>query len=458
MQKEKWSSRAFGAALYIIPIVFLIVTYVFMTVAAEDIYQGAGTGSGFFQAAVDAFHYDSRISDMYAWTVIRAFDYQFSFGIDTIFRLINVLLSFGIIYMITALILGRRPGLRLGDGAVFATVFFLIFANNKYESLYLAFSNVHNYLTIGFITLLFLLPFGFSLLGRKLPGGVWFRGVMLICGFLFGMSCNLTPLAFVAVLLLMWFFGAVKERKFDLRKILCSWEFAALIGIGLACFVMYGLGNGLSAYTGSDDYVMVNDYIAISDIFAQPGKSMIRIMSHIVDNFRIMAPSFISMALALFFELAAGKKKGSYGGAKLVGSCLLFVVMHTLAMTQILVQPSMRLIMPAYFVTLAAVGYGAFHMLQMAKISAKSFAVYGVIIALLSATAVVDMADFRIRHNRSAAEVLETIQTAEGDVVYISRAALEVEESKIFGYTQYPLLMDWILFQPVCGKYIYLTD
>lgn len=457
MKKEKWGSRSLGIILYVIPIIFLAVTYILMTVAAEDIFQGAGTDSDFISGALNAFRYDSRFSDMYAWSVIRAFDYQFSFGIDTLFRLIDVAISGGIIYIITMLILARRPGLRLKDGAVFATVFFIIFANNNYESLYLAFSNVHNYLIIGFFTLLFSLPFGWKLLNRPLPKNGLFTVAMFLCGFMFGFSCNITPAAFLLTLIIVFFF-AVINKKINWSKFLRSWEFASVLGIAAACILMYGVGNGFSAYTGSSDYLITTDYISFSELLAEPVKNIPRVLSHIVDNFRDMAPCCIAIGMMLIFEVTMSKKGNDKGGVRLVGCGLLFVVAHTLAMSQILVSSSMRLIMPAYFIAVAAVGHGIFHMLELAELSEKSLIVYGIVIGIFVSVATTDMAVYRINYNRSMAEVLEGIRQTEGDIAYVSRSALEPGESGVFGFTQYPLILDWTLEKPIYGKYVVLID
>ena len=71
--------------LYGLPVIFFAVCYFLMTVWGEDIIQGAGTAPDVWNDLVGAFHHNSRLSDMYAWTVINFFDFQYSFGIDTIF-------------------------------------------------------------------------------------------------------------------------------------------------------------------------------------------------------------------------------------------------------------------------------------------------------------------------------------------------------------------------------------
>ena len=95
-------------ALFILPVVFFGVCYFLMTVWGEDIIQGAGTTPDVWNDIKGAFMHNSRLSDMYAWTVINFFDFQYSFGVDTIFRLIDVVMAAGIFYLMTSMMLGRR--------------------------------------------------------------------------------------------------------------------------------------------------------------------------------------------------------------------------------------------------------------------------------------------------------------------------------------------------------------
>ena len=131
--------RFLSIMMYLIPAIFLTGCYFLMTVTGEDILQGAGDKGNFLMGAVDAFRYNARLSDMYAWTVIRIFDFQYKFGADTFVRIADVFMGLGIIYMIVYTSLGRAAQLKIKDATVFLLVFCAIFLNNKCESLYLAF-------------------------------------------------------------------------------------------------------------------------------------------------------------------------------------------------------------------------------------------------------------------------------------------------------------------------------
>lgn len=451
MKKVSTPIKALNLLLYVFPIIFLITTYLFMTVSAEDVLQGAGTRGSVLYALNWAFDYNARLSDMYAYAVINRFDYQYAFGIDTVFRLIDVALAAGIIYLITFIILGKRPSLR--HGPIFAATAMAVYLCSYCDSLYLGFSHIHNYLIIGLLSLLLILPFALELQGKTLPKGVGLRALMLVLGFLFGFASNVTPAAFLLTLIIAAAYATVRKKRFVIRNTLKSWKFAAALGILAAMALMYGAGNGVSHYT-SGGYSEFSDYIPFSSVIIAP----VWVLRHMAENFRTMAPCLVPLALALAAELAL-LRKGIYkdGGVRFSAACLLFVTAHTLAMTQIYIRPLLRLAMPAYFVTLVGVGFTARRLLLLLPIK-RFLPAFGAALLLLIATATVDMAVFRTEYNRSAFEVLESIRTADGNTAEVSRAALEVPKSPIFGFTQFPLVQDWTLGQSIYGKKITLVD
>ena len=73
--------------LYGLPVIFFGVCYFLMTVWGEDIIQGQGRHQTSGTISWGRSGINSRLSDMYAWTVINFFDFQYGFGVDTVFRL-----------------------------------------------------------------------------------------------------------------------------------------------------------------------------------------------------------------------------------------------------------------------------------------------------------------------------------------------------------------------------------
>ena len=268
--------------LYGLPVIFFGVCYFLMTVWGEDIIQGAGTAPDVWNDIVGAFRHNSRLSDMYAWTVINFFDFQYSFGVDTIFRLIDVAIATWIIYLLASLILGRWPRLQLKDSLVFALSFLVILVTPHGYTLYRGFSVIHNYLIIGLATVAFGLPFVRSLAGQKVSKMYqkwWFA---LIIGLIFGMSSNITPIAFLIcfVLVKLWQMWRTKSGGKAWR--LPAWQWWMLAGMIITVAVAYIFGAGVSTYANNPVYTETYDYLAFSEIFANFGGSLVRVVKHIL--------------------------------------------------------------------------------------------------------------------------------------------------------------------------------
>ncbi len=445
-----------SAALYIIPVIFLIITYMFMTATAEDVLQGAGGHGDPLYGLIMAFGYNSRLSDMYAYTVINFFDYQFSFGVDTIFRLLDVAMGVGIMFAMTSMIIGRKPRFCLTDGAVFAFTLPAIYLGHFCDSLYLGFSHLHNYLVICLFSMLFFLPFAMYVLGKGPKDGIVTWTAMFILGFLFGFSSNVTPVAFLATLLflLIWLFVSGHKPQ----KIFRSWIFAAVLGILAACVLMYVFGAGISHYADADgDYSVMTDYITFGEALTAP----IWVLRHIVLNFGAMRPYLIPMLITFTFEIMA-YKLGLFGeeNPRMIhfsAVCLLFVTMHILVETQIVITSLVRLTMPAYLVAVISVSASFIRMLSLV-VRPKAVTVISAALVLLCTLMTADMAKFRIEYNSKAARVLDEIKNSKGDTAYVAYDETFMPGISIFGFTQYPIVQEWANDTPIYGKKIVILD
>ncbi len=456
MQKSEKAEKAISLLLYLLPALFLIACYLFMTVTAEDVLQGAACKRGYLFSIIDTFNYNARLSDMYAWTIIKLFDYRFQFGIDTIVRLLDAAAAYGIMYIMTGMALKSRPRLKLSHSMAFGAVFMAVYLSKYCTSLYIAFSHIHNYLVIGLFTFLFLIPFYRALTEEKLPSGPWFYPLMLALGFLFGFSSNITPAAFLVAWIVTVIYRAVKNRGSD-RKPAALWEICGIAGILIACVLMYGFGSGVSHYTSVDYGV---DYIGISELLSSPITNGLRAINHIVDNFHAMYPCIVAIALALAFEFAA-YKKNLFGedkpiGIRVVLAGMLFVVMHILAMSQIRAEGIIRLAMPAYFVSIVVGGFSGARILSLAAPRRKAVLSFAAVMVLVLAAAFGDMARFRIRYSNQITPVLEAIRNNPEETVWVNENDLAVMDSDIFGFTQYPILQSWANSQKVYDKTVQL--
>ena len=255
--------------LYAIPLIFFIICYFLIITSGEDIYQGANTTPDIIGDSIAAFNYNARLSDMYAWSVINFFDYKYSFGIDTIFRLLDVAMGMGIIYLMTYFALGHKPRLKISDATWFLFCFVMIFLTPHGRTLYAGFSVVHNYLIITLSTLVFLLPFIRLARNQTTQNKAWFALYMLVVGFAFGFSSNLTPIAFLITYAIAKTYSVIKHRS-KINK----WEVTGVIGTLVGISIQYLLGPGVASYINGD-YSITYDYVSIGKMFSEPFASIV---------------------------------------------------------------------------------------------------------------------------------------------------------------------------------------
>lgn len=450
--------------LYGLPVIFFGVCYFLMTVWGEDIIQGAGTAPDVWNDIVGAFRHNSRLSDMYAWTVINFFDFQYGFGVDTVFRLIDVVMATGIIYLLTSLILGRWPKLKLKDSLVFALCFLVIFVTPHGYTLYRGFSVIHNYLIIGLATVAFGLPFVRSLAGQKVSKMYqkwWFA---LIIGLIFGMSSNITPIAFLIcfVLVKLWQMWRTKSGGKAWR--LPAWQWWMLAGMIITVAVAYIFGAGVSTYANNPVYTETYDYLAFSEIFANFGGSLVRVVKHIVVNFGYSFGLILGMAvilggLAWVTSKVQGRKfqilPTSSSECGVVVGCVVFATIYLLCGSQIMLP--VRLALPAYLALVVALGV-LVHDWWIRSELTENVAI-GVLMAVLMVAMVIIKADFALEYRAQMAQVLTAIEAAPDEVVCISPEIARPKKLPFINLGQDETFAEWALsYMTVYGKEVRVCE
>ena len=238
--KRGVTRKILAGLLFGLTAVFFVVSYFAITTSGEDVYQGAGTEPAVLEDMGAAFQHNARIPDMYAWAVINFFDYQYSFGVDTVFRLADVALGVGMLYLMTYVALGRKVRLELKDAVIWALGFLMIFLTPHGRVLYAGFSAIHNYLLIVMITLGFGLWYLKRMRGEEMRWRWWQAGLMLLAGVVFGLSSNLTPVAFLITFVGVLVIRMVREKKIgEVLKRLRVWEILGVVGILIGMAVAY---------------------------------------------------------------------------------------------------------------------------------------------------------------------------------------------------------------------------
>lgn len=442
--------------LYALPVVFFAACYFLMTVWGEDIIQGAGTTPDVWNDITGAFQHNSRLSDMYAWTVINFFDFQYSFGVDTLFRLVDVAMATGIIYLLTSLILGRWPKAKLKDALVFALSFLVIFITPHGYTLYRGFSVIHNYLIIGLTTVAFALPFARSFAGQEVPKLYrkwWFA---LLIGLVFGMSSNITPLAFLLSLMLvklwqMW-------RKHEPFWRLPAWQIWMLAGMLVTVAVAYIFGAGVSTYANNPVYTETYDYVALGEVFTNFGNSLVRIIKHMVVNFGYSFGLVLGMAVLLGglagmvakiqgrkFQLLPEEAKER----QLMAVCVVFAAVYLLAGSQIMLP--VRLALPAYLALVVVLGILVYNWWVRTELVEN--AALAVLMGMIMLAVVIIKVDFALEYRVVAGQTLTLIEKAEGETVCISPEIAKPKKLPVINLGQDETFAEWALpYMTVYGK------
>ena len=296
--KRGVTKKILAGLLFGLTAAFFVVSYFGITTSGEDVYQGAGTEPAVLEDMGAAFQHNARIPDMYAWAVINFFDYQYSFGVDTVFRLVDVMLGMGMLYLMTYVALGRRVRLELKDAVIWALGFLMIFLTPHGRVLYAGFSAIHNYLLIAMITLGFGLWYLRRVHGEGMRWRWWQAGLMLLAGVVFGLSSNLTPVAFLITFVGVLAIRMVREKKVgEVLKRLRVWEILGVVGILIGMAVAYIGGPGVSGYIDGG-YATEYDYVSLGEVIRKPIESAAKLTKHVVSNgVRVVAPMVVVLVV-----------------------------------------------------------------------------------------------------------------------------------------------------------------
>lgn len=441
------------AALYILPVIFFISVYFLQTVSSEDIYQGAGKPVAITQDIAAAFNWNARLGDMYAWPVINFFDYTYQFGIDTIFRLLDVVLAVGIFYLMTFFILGRRPRWQIKDALVFNVSFLAVFLSDFSRSLVSSFSHIHNYLPTTLLPLLFALPFVLALHGKKVLQNRWGKAAAFVLGVFFALSSNVTPIALIATLAIITGFQYIKaKKKPQFKQFLWSWQLFALVGAVFSFAIMYLVGPGVSSYTQGYN----GSYVALGDVLRLPGEAGIALIGNMVSNIRLVMPIFLMLGFAVLVEFALYKKRliRTTTGLKFTGAIALFFLLHTLAVSQVDVSTTMRILLPAYVFAVIGVLFTANRLVQLADVKRKALLVISLPVILVTSIITLDITALMVKHQKQATTVLERIEFSDEGSVCVTPKDNPTAKSPLMKYYQRELFIDWTMPETIYGKQV----
>ena len=390
---------------------------------------------------------------MYAWSVINFFDYKYSFGIDTIFRLLDVAMGMGIIYLMTYFALGHKPRLKISDATWFLFCFVMIFLTPHGRTLYAGFSVVHNYLIITLSTLVFLLPFIRLARNQTTQNKAWFALYMLVVGFAFGFSSNLTPIAFLITYAIAKTYSVIKHRS-KINK----WEVTGVIGTLVGISIQYLLGPGVTSYINGD-YSITYDYVSIGKIFSEPFASIVSLAKHVIINYgRVLLPLLLVFTVCFAVYIIARKSKQPKpairptskqdDAALRVG--ILFMTIHIAIASQI--EFPLRIVIPAYVVGVACLTIVLKNMLSQLNKRIKTTFTCAVLLA--SIAIVTARFVLAISYSQKIQPVLDYIKSYPQYTLCIPKESIASSTIPAIYLGQEPILADWAMPETIYGKTI----
>lgn len=446
-KKHPFFKKALSCFLYALPIIFSLFTVLLITTSGEDNFQGAGNLNNgveinVLQDASNAFNYNSRLTDVYAWTVIDFYDNQFQFGPDTVFRLIDVIMISAAFYLTTYLILNRKPKLQLKDALIFCGSFTMFIITPFGRPFYHEFSMIHNYVPLALITLLFSIPYLKLISNQPIKHSCLLIPLMLLAGVIFGMSATITPLAFLATIIIY----IIVRRKHLTRPPL--WFYAGLLGTITGFLICWLAGSGIDHYT-SPTTAASFDYLALSEIFTNFNK----LAWHEVYNFGItLLPIIVYLIICLPFvknlKNLFSKQHFTHLSPTTINLIIVFsafIIIHILGASLVKAPP--RLLIPAFLAGL---------ILLLRLVSDKlrfNFSLTSILI-VTSVTTVLAHGILLTKYHHDMSKLLTNIKNSEETTLCVGPSQTMPPRLRIIDLSQANMIVDWGEPEPIFNKKI----
>ena len=393
-RKETTSKRQqiISILCFLIVPLFFTILYFMMFMSYEDIFQkNMSANSSLSETLTYVYNYIPRIGEFYQRTAVRYMTITPSFSLDIFFRLMDVFFSTMLVYTCTYFILGRKPVIKTKDAVIYLVLFISMLLSKTGENFTYRFSYVNNYILALLISVVFLLPFRLQIKNAK-----WYHCLAFtIIGFLFGISTEIMPIAF---LIIAFLYSIIKIKKTRTTPIvfLKQYKLQVFETIGLlAGLAFFYLGAGLSYRTGGG-YAEAYDYIGFGLLLHNPITFIYRFISHFWYNLRYIALSiplfgFIILDLRkrLKKEASATIKKTLFWTIVIAIFNFLFVCASSLIAVHDDMYP--RLLMPVLLGNLVAVLQYANIVIIKKEIKAKTLRRISIILLTVCLAMTVDM-------------------------------------------------------------------
>ena len=303
-KREQKMMKIICIACYAIVPIFFCILYLLMTLSYEDVLHTKwNAGGSVFDLLSTVYHYLPRLGEFYLHLAMWFMDIQTTLGLGLILRLLDVVICVALVYLLTVFVLKRRPRLVYKDALVYLGFFVLLMLFETSETFMYRFSYVHNYILALLAAVGFLLPYRLELHTSKPLALIG----MILLGFLFGISNEITPIAVIIVLVAIGVIHkittgiTIKQFTKDYRL-----QIAGILGILLGLLFFY-IGAGIGVRTDGI-YGVVYEYLHPTDLFKQPLYFITTYIDHFWYNIRHLAFALVIPLLMTFSAFVRHKQ------------------------------------------------------------------------------------------------------------------------------------------------------
>lgn len=433
-QHERKVTKAICMACYIIVPVFFCLLYLLMTMSYEDILHTKwNAGGSIVDLLVTVYNYLPRLGEFYQHVAMWFMDIQTTLGFGLILRLLDAVICVALIYLLTIFILKRRPRLSYKDALIYVGLFVLLMLFETSEIFMYRFSYVHNYILAMLVTVGFLLPYRLELRASKPLALIG----MILLGFLFGISNEVTPIAVILVLgavgLIQKFTTGIAIKEFAQKYRL---QIAGLLGVFLGLLFFY-IGAGIEGRTNGG-YGVVYEYLHLSELLHHPRYAIATLIDHFWYNLRYLSFALV-LLLLITFSAFIRHKKSQPNQLPLQICILAFCILFLGASSLIKLHDDIytRFLFPVYVAVFVSLFIHLSEQLSPTDVSLQTFTKVSCIVCLgISVLMTIDMTYAMLRYHIKIASICDKIIQDDQSIVLEDLSDPYMKSSPIFHFRQ----------------------
>jgi hypothetical protein len=386
----------------------------------------------------------TRIGETYQFLIAKQMDYVAEVNGHLWWRAGAMAIAVSSFYLLTYLILGRRPRLtKIKESGLLLVVFVITMMSRYGENYYARFDYLHNYVIGLIITGLFLIPFWRNWMGKAIKDKLWVSGLTFASGIL------IAPMAIGILIIGNWLITSIKAQKIVWPP---KYLLAGAAGLVVGLVWLYG-GGGAISHLNEEGYTRAFNYLSLEALRENNlGMNIYLLSQHLHFNIAPIAWALPMMAIGCLMEWQRSKK-GQSGWLKIQINCLLFVLLNLGAVMQIAIPPHTypRMMLMAYGAIIVNLGITVWRTIEAINWQTKrgEWILMGGLILLVGLLGA-DMTYGFNRHARNIKRELEMIKNSPEETYCFDTAATArtvFTPSPVFAFYEYPT------FETIATKY-----